>query len=58
LIANSTRLPTNTFNKSIERAPGNAAAYVQLGNLRMAQSQYAEAQKAFQQGLEQDPEFL
>jgi cellulose synthase operon protein C len=28
---------------------------VQLGNLRMAQSQYAEAQKAYQQGLDQDP---
>jgi tetratricopeptide (TPR) repeat protein len=43
------------IHKSIERAPGNAAAYVQLGNLRMAQSQYAEAQKAFQQGLDEDP---
>jgi tetratricopeptide (TPR) repeat protein len=43
------------IHKSIERAPGNAAAYVQLGNLRMAQNQYVDAQKAYQQGLDQDP---
>src|SRR3979411_13830 len=42
------------IHRSLEKEPNNPAAYVQLGNLRMAQSQYAEAQKAYQQGLDQD----
>ena len=36
-------------------SPTIPRAYVQLGNLRMAQTQFAEAQKAYQQALDQDP---
>src|SRR5208282_951164 len=43
------------IKKSLEKQPNNPAAYVQLGNLRMAQSQFAEAQKSYQQALDQDP---
>jgi tetratricopeptide (TPR) repeat protein len=43
------------IHRSLEKEPSNPAAYVQLGNLRMAQNKYAEAQKAYQQGLDQDP---
>lgn len=43
------------IKRSLEREPRNPAAYVQLGNLRMAQNQLAEAQKAFQQALDLDP---
>ena len=43
------------IKRSIQRASNNAAAYVQLGNLRMAQNNLAEAQKAFQQALDLDP---
>jgi tetratricopeptide (TPR) repeat protein len=43
------------IHRSLEKEPNNSAAYVQLGNLRMAQNKYAEAQKAYQQGLDQDP---
>src|SRR5208282_4162290 len=32
------------IHRSLEKEPNNPAAYVQMGNLRMAQSQYAEAQ--------------
>ena len=35
--------------------PNNPDAYVQLGNLRMAENQLDEAQKAYQQALDQDP---
>lgn len=41
--------------RSLEKEPHNPAAYVQLGNLGMAQNQFAEAQKAYQQALDQDP---
>ena len=43
------------IKRSLEREPRNPAAYVQLGNLRMAQNQLAEAQKAYQQALDLDP---
>src|SRR5208337_4181623 len=43
------------IHRSLEKGPNNPGAYVQLGNLRMAQNQYAEAQKAYQQALDQDP---
>jgi tetratricopeptide (TPR) repeat protein len=43
------------IKKCLEKAPNNPAAYVQLGNLRMAQNNFAEAQKAYQQALDQDP---
>jgi cellulose synthase operon protein C len=43
------------IKRSLEKEPRNPAAYVQLGNLRMAQNQLAEAQKAFQQALDLDP---
>jgi len=43
------------IHRSLEKEPNDPAAYVQLGNLRMAQSQFAEAQKAYQQALDQDP---
>src|SRR5204862_4524672 len=43
------------IKRSIQRASNNAAAYVQLGNLRMAQNNLSEAQKAFQQALDLDP---
>src|SRR5260370_6432704 len=45
------------IKRSLERQPNNPAVYVQLGNLRMAQNQLAEAQRAYQQGLDQDPNF-
>jgi putative PEP-CTERM system TPR-repeat lipoprotein len=43
------------IKRSLEREPRNPGAYVQLGNLRIAQSQLAEAQKAYQQALDLDP---
>ena len=43
------------IHRSLEKQPENPAAYVQLGNLRMAQNQFAEAQKAYQQALDRDP---
>jgi tetratricopeptide (TPR) repeat protein len=43
------------IRRSLEKEPNNPSAYVQLGNLRMAQSQFGEAQKAYQQALNQDP---
>src|SRR5262252_2306357 len=43
------------INRSIAKSAVNPPAYVQLGNLRMAQNRPADAQKAFQQALEQDP---
>ena len=43
------------IKRSLEKEPNNPAAYVQLGNLRMAQNQFAETQKAYQQALDQDP---
>jgi tetratricopeptide (TPR) repeat protein len=43
------------IKRSLQKASDNAPAYVQLGNLRMAQNKPAEAQKAFQQALDQDP---
>ena len=43
------------IHRSLEKEPNNPAAYMQLGNLRMAQNQLAEAQKAYQQALDQDP---
>jgi tetratricopeptide (TPR) repeat protein len=43
------------INRSLQKSSDNAPAYVQLGNLRMAQNNPAEAQKAFQQALDQDP---
>jgi cellulose synthase operon protein C len=42
------------IHRSLEKEPNNPGAYVQLGNLRMAQNKYAEAQKAYQQALDQD----
>jgi tetratricopeptide (TPR) repeat protein len=47
------RVPSQVDCK--RKLPNNPAAYVQLGNLQMAQSQYAEAQKFYQQALDQDP---
>ena len=43
------------LKKSLEKEPHNPAAYVQLGNLRVAQNQYGDAQKAYQQALDEDP---
>ncbi|MGB7332057.1 MAG: tetratricopeptide repeat protein, partial [Terriglobales bacterium] len=43
------------LKRSLEKEPNNPAAYVQLGNLRMAQNQLADAQRAYQQALDQDP---
>ena len=43
------------LHRSLAREPINPGAYVQLGNLRMAQNQLAEAQKEYQQALDQDP---
>lgn len=43
------------IHRSLEKQSNNPAAYVQLGNLRVAQEQLAEAQKAYQQALDQDP---
>jgi tetratricopeptide (TPR) repeat protein len=43
------------IKKSLAREPHNAAAYVQMGNLRVAQNRSAEAQKAYQQALDEDP---
>jgi tetratricopeptide (TPR) repeat protein len=54
-IASSIRRRMNIFTGRWKKEPNNPAAYVQLGNLRMAQNQLAEAQKAYQQALDQDP---
>jgi tetratricopeptide (TPR) repeat protein len=43
------------LKRSIEKEAINPSAYVQLGNLRAAQNQLPDAQKAYQQALEQDP---
>ncbi|HET9406822.1 MAG TPA: tetratricopeptide repeat protein [Candidatus Sulfotelmatobacter sp.] len=43
------------LHKAMDIAPTSAAPYVQMGNIRMLQKQYAEAGKFFQQGLEKDP---
>ena len=43
------------LKRSLQKSSDNAPAYVQLGNLRMAQNNPAEAQKAFQQALDRDP---
>jgi tetratricopeptide (TPR) repeat protein len=41
--------------KAIAIAPESPAGYIQLGNLHLAQQQYSDAAKAFQQGLDRDP---
>ena len=43
------------IKRSVEKSPDNAPAYVQLGNLRVAQNRTADAQAAFQKALDQDP---
>ncbi|MGA7291113.1 MAG: tetratricopeptide repeat protein, partial [Terriglobales bacterium] len=43
------------IHRSLDKQPNNPEAYVQLGNLRMAQKQYSEAEKAYQQALDLDP---
>jgi cellulose synthase operon protein C len=43
------------IHRSINVQANNPDAYVQLGNLRMAENKLDEAQKAFQQALDQDP---
>src|SRR5258705_4095002 len=43
------------IKRSLQKSADNAPAYVQLGNLRIAQNNPAEAQKAFRQALDQDP---
>jgi len=43
------------IKQSLEKEPNNPAAYVQLGNLRMAENRLADAQKAYQQALDLDP---
>ena len=43
------------IKRSLERESNNPSAYVQMGNLRMAENQLPEAQKAYQQALDQDP---
>ena len=43
------------IKRSLAKEANNPAAYVQLGNLRVAQNQLADAQKAYQQALDLDP---
>ncbi len=43
------------IHRSLEKEPNNPAAYVQLGNLRIAQNKLTEAQQAYQQALDLDP---
>jgi len=43
------------MRKAAEVAPASAAPYVQLGNLRQGQKQYAEAIKFYQQALDKEP---
>jgi tetratricopeptide (TPR) repeat protein len=43
------------LKRSLQKSPENAPAYVQYGNLRIAQNNPAAAQKFFQQALDQDP---
>ena len=40
---------------SIEKEPNNPPAYVELGSVRLAENRTADAQKAFQQALDLDP---
>jgi tetratricopeptide (TPR) repeat protein len=43
------------LKRSLERDPNNSAVYVQMGNMYMAENQLVEAQRAYQQALDQDP---
>jgi len=43
------------IHRSLEKEPNNPAAYVELGNLQIAEGKLVDAQKAFQQALDQDP---
>src|SRR5205807_875986 len=43
------------IRQAIDVAPQSAAGYVQLGNLKLVLKQYSEAEKAYQQGLNHDP---
>jgi tetratricopeptide (TPR) repeat protein len=43
------------LKRSLEKEPNDPAAYVQMGNMYMAENQLADAQRAYQQGLDQDP---
>jgi tetratricopeptide (TPR) repeat protein len=43
------------FNKAMEVAPADPAAYIQLAKLRLVQKRPADAAKLFQQVLTQDP---
>ena len=43
------------IKRSIEKDSNNPSAYLQLGYLQMAQGQLAEAQRAYQLALDQDP---
>ncbi len=51
LIGANMDLRNNILKESIQKDPTNAAAYVQYGNLRMAQNQPGEAQKAIPDGI-------
>jgi tetratricopeptide (TPR) repeat protein len=42
------------INRALQKSPGDPAASIALGRLRLAQNNPAEAQKAFQQALDQD----
>jgi len=47
-------LADDFIRRSLEKDPRNTTAYVQRGNLRVAQGQMAEAQKSYQQALDID----
>jgi len=42
-------------DKAISLAPQDPAGYIQMGNLKLAQKQYGDAQKAYQQALDHNP---
>src|SRR6202041_3465805 len=43
------------LRKAMELAPASPAPYVQMGAMRLAQKQFGEAEKLYQQALEKDP---
>src|SRR5581483_4568277 len=43
------------IQKAMEVAPQSPVGYIQMGNLKLTQHQFSEAEKAYQQGLDKDP---
>ena len=53
--ASNLQPPRTDISKAIEVAPHSQLGYVQLGNLKFVQRQYADAAQAYQEALDRDP---